>query len=160
MKSFPKKILTITGLTIAFVAVVIMCITLLVDINSCKPRIEAALWHATGLNVKLNGKIGISLFPLGISAGDIHVTGKDSEILALRTLKLGVAFWPLLKKQIDITSCRLIDPTLTISQDAAGKYNFETPERKSSKGGMGAAALLKEVNYHRPCRWLSKDDNF
>jgi len=145
MKSFPKKILTITGLTIAFVAVVIMCITLLVDINSYKPRIEAALWEATGLNVKLNGKIGISFFPLGISAGDIHVTEKDSEILALKTLKLGVAFWPLLKKQINITSCKLIDPTLTISRDAAGTYNFETPERKSSKGGMGAAALLKEI---------------
>ena len=93
MKSSTRKILTITGSVIALVAVAIVFIVSRLDMNSCKPRIESALLEASGLNVKLNGKIGISLFPLGVSAGDIHVTVKGSEILSLKKLKPGVALW-------------------------------------------------------------------
>lgn len=145
MKSSWKKVLVVACLGAALTAVLILCITLLVDINSYKPRIEAALLESTGLNVKLNGKIGLSLFPLGVSARDIQVTKKGSEILTLKKLKLGMDLWPLLKKQIHITRCKLVNPKLTISRDASGKYNFETPGKKSSKGSLGAAASLKEI---------------
>ena len=146
MKSLPKKLLAITSLGIALLVAVVLCITLLIDINSYKPRIEIMLREVTGLNVKLNGKIGISLFPLGVSASDIHVNRKDCDILSLKKLKLGVALWPLLKKQINVTSCRLDSPTLTIVKDTTGKYNFETPGEKSAKGGISAAVGLNKIS--------------
>ena len=37
---------------------------------------------------------------------------------------------PLLKRQLEITSCELIKPAVTIVKTAEGKYNFESLEEE------------------------------
>jgi AsmA protein len=52
---------------------------------------------------------------------------------------------PLLKKQLKVTSCELVKPAVTIVKDADGKYNFESDEKKSTKGQPGAAFSLNDL---------------
>ncbi len=106
------------------------------DVNSYRPRIEAVASGATGLDVRINGKMALSFFPFGVSARDIHVSGKRGDILALENLKLGVELMPLLKKQLKVTSCELVKPAVTIVKDAKGKYNFKGPKRNPLKGDL------------------------
>ena len=112
------------------VAAVVFVLT--IDIESYKPRIEAAVSSATGLEVRINGKMGLSFFPFGISAKDIHVANRGDEILSLEDLKLGAEWMPLLNKQLKVTSCKLVKPAVNIVKGADGKYNFET--EKSTRG--------------------------
>ena len=85
------------GLAVLIVIAAIVAV-LLFNINSYKSRIETATSEATGLDVRINGKMGLSFFPFGVSAKDIHVANKGSKILSLESLKIGVGLMSLLKK--------------------------------------------------------------
>jgi uncharacterized protein involved in outer membrane biogenesis len=139
-----KVLFALSGVAAALIlAVVIFALTF--DINSYRPRIEAAASGATGLEVTINGKMGLSFFPFGVSAKDIHVANKGGEIISIENLKLGAELMPLLKKQLKVTSCELVKPAVTIVKDADGKYNFENIEKKSNKGQPGAAFNLNDL---------------
>jgi uncharacterized protein involved in outer membrane biogenesis len=145
MTTKKKKVLFIlAGFTVALVFAA--CIFVFVfDINSYRPGIEAAASEATGLDVRINGKMGLSLFPLGISAKDIHIFNGTVEILSLENLKLGVELMPLLRKRLEVTRCELVKPEATIVRDAEGRFNFERAERKSKKEGAGAPLSLNDL---------------
>ncbi len=144
MDTKKKVIFGICGCAIALVlAVVIFALTF--DINSYKPRIEAVASGATGLDVRINGKMGISLFPFGISANDIHVSNKGGDILSLEKLKIGVELIPLLKKRLNVTELEFVKPSITIVKDSREKYNFEGTGEKSTEGRPGAAFSFNEL---------------
>jgi AsmA protein len=139
----------IAGAIVALIVIAAIVGVLLFDINSYKTRFETAASEATGLDVMINGKMGLSFFPFGISAHDVHVAGRKGEILSLEKLKLGVAFIPLLKKQLKVTICELVKPAVTIVKDADGEYNFENSERNWTEEGLGAAFSLKKLRLSR-----------
>ncbi|MCL5024225.1 MAG: AsmA family protein [Nitrospirae bacterium] len=140
-----KKVLLIFGAAAAALVLAAVIFALTFDINSYRSRIEAAASGATGLEVRIDGKMGLSFFPFGVSAKDIHIANKGGEILSLEILKLGAELMPLLKKQLKVTRCELVKPALTIVKNADGKYNFESTEKKSTKGQPGAAFSLNEL---------------
>ncbi|RJQ38558.1 MAG: AsmA family protein [Nitrospiraceae bacterium] len=144
MNAKKKKVLFILGGGAVALVLAVVIFALTFDINSYKPRIEAAASGATGLDVRINGKMGLSFIPFGISAKDIHVAHKGGEILSLENLKIGVELMPLLKKQLKVTSCELVKPGVTIVKDSEGKYNFEGTEKKSTEERPGAAFSLNE----------------
>jgi uncharacterized protein involved in outer membrane biogenesis len=145
MNAMKKKVLFILGGVAAALVLAVVVFTLTFNINYYRPRIEAAASGATGLEVRINGRMGLSFFPFGVSAKDIHVTNKGGEIISLENLKLGAELMPLLKKQLKVTSCELVKPAVTIVKDADGKYNFESTEKKSTKGQPGASFSLNDL---------------
>jgi AsmA protein len=114
------------------------------NLNSFKPRIEAAASRATRLDVKINGKMGLSFFPFGVSARDIHVASEGGEILALDHLRVGVEWLPLLKRQLKVTQCELVKPVITIARDAEGKHGLEAAESALREWGSGTLGHLTE----------------
>jgi len=145
MKAEMKKGLMIAGVVVGLIAIAAIAVVLLFDINSYRPRIETAASEATDLDVRINGKMRLSFFPCAISADDIHITNKGGEILSLENLKLGMELIPLLKKQLNVTSCELVKPTFTIVKDAEGKYNFESAGKNLTAAALGAASSLKDL---------------
>jgi hypothetical protein len=139
-----KKLLIACGV-VALIAIAVIAALLLVDINNFKPTIESAASDATGLEVRINGKIGLSFFPFGISARDIRISNKGGEIISIETLKLGAELLPLLKKQLKVTGCELVKPAVTMVKGADGKYNFESASKKSTGGAPGALSRLNDL---------------
>ena len=144
MKAERKKTLVIAGIG-ALVIIAAIVAVLLFDINAHKPAIETAASRAIGLDVRINGKMGLSFFPVRVSAHDIHIANKGEEILSLEKLKLGVKLIPLMMKQLKVSSCELFKPTIIVVKHADGKYNFENPEKKPTGGGLGAVSRLKKL---------------
>ncbi|MGZ3648973.1 MAG: AsmA family protein, partial [Syntrophales bacterium] len=140
-----KKGLIIAGGIVLLIVIAAIVTVLLFDINSYKSQIETAACEATGLDVSIKGRMGLSFFPLGISAKDIHVANKESEILSLESLKLRAELIPLLKKQLKVTACELVKPAVTILKDAEGKYNFESNKKISTIGWPGTDSGLNEL---------------
>ncbi len=136
-----KKVLMIAGIA-ALIVIAVIVLVLSFDINSYKPRIEAAASEATGLDVRIRGKVALAFFPFGVSAADIHVAGRGEEILTLDRLRMRVALIPLLKKELRVTSCRLVRPAITIVRDAEGRYNFEGARRRP---GLKAVSRVQEL---------------
>ena len=139
MNAKKKKVLFVLGCGAAALVLAAVVFVLTLDINSYKSRIEAAVSGATGLEIRIDGKMGLSFFPFGISAKDIHVSNRGDEIISLENLKLGAEFMPLLNKQLKVTSCELVKPALTIVKGADGKFNFETKKQP------GAAFSLNDL---------------
>jgi len=139
------KSLLIAGGVVALIVIAAVAAILLVDINTFKSNIESAAFDATGLDVRIKGKMGLSFFPFGISAEDIHVANKGGEIVSLESLKLGAELLPLLRKQLKATSCEIVKPAVTIVKNVDGKYNFQITEKISTKGRPGAAFSLNEL---------------
>jgi hypothetical protein len=140
-----NRVLIAAGSLVALSIMAAIVVVLLFDINSYKPRIETSASEATGLDVRINGKMGLSFFPFGVSANNIHVANKGGEILSIKELKLGVELIPLLTKQLKVTKCELVKPTISIVKDAEGKYNFGNSAKKSAGEGLGAASSLNEL---------------
>lgn len=145
MRTQRGKWLMIAGGAVALIIIAAAAAHLLFDINTFKSNIESAAGDATGLRVRIHGKIGLSFSPFGVSAEDIHVANRDGEILSLENLKLGLVLLPLLKKQLEITTCELAKPVVTIVKDSEGRYNFEKTEKKSRKWKLKAGPGLKKL---------------
>jgi hypothetical protein len=149
MSAQRRKSLLIAGGVVALIVIAAIAALLTFDINTYKSSIESATFEATGLEVRIKGKMGLSFSPFGVWAQDVHVANKGGDILSLENLKMGVEFMPLLKKQLNVTSCELFKPVVTIVKDAEGRYNFESTDKKSTNWGRKAVASLKKLKLSR-----------
>jgi AsmA protein len=135
----------IAGGVAALIVIAAVAALLIFDVNKYKSNIESATSDATGLEVSIHGKMGLSFFPFGVSAKDIHAAGKEGEIISLESIRLGAELLPLLRGQLKVTTCEVIKPAVTIVKDADGNYNFERTEKKTTKEKPGAAFRLNEL---------------
>jgi AsmA protein len=135
----------IAGGVVVLIVIAAIVAALRFDINSYKSKIETAVSEATGMDIRITGKMGLSLIPFGISAKNVHVANRGGEILSLERLKLRAELIPLLKKQLNVTACELVKPAITIVKDTGGKFNFESSEEKSTKGQTGTAFSMNEL---------------
>lgn len=137
-----KSLLILIGGAVALVlAVVIFVLTL--DINTYKPRIEAAASEATGMTVRINGAMKFTLFPRGhISLEDILIQNKGADVVTAKKAEMDIGRLPLLRREIHIQQVILITPKLFVTKDRKGRFNFETPEKKSATGLFGMEKIF------------------
>ena len=124
------------------------------DINSYKPRIEAAVSEATGVEVTINGRVSLAIFPgTGISIDDISIRNRGTDVVRAKNVKVGMSLGPLLRRHIHVERVDIAEPSFSVIEDKEGRFNFETahkPPREeaiamgniSIKGG--ALMFLKE----------------
>jgi len=125
-----KAVIILAGLSAAVVlAIVIFALTF--DINSYKPRIEAAASEATGLKVRINGKLKLALFPrAGLSLEDILIQDQSADVASAEKAEVEIKLLPLVRRKILVNQVGLINPRFFIIKDRRGHFNFETPEMK------------------------------
>ena len=140
-----KKTLIALGALLGLLFLAGIAIVSLVDVNAYKPRIEAAVSDALGMEFRIQGKAGLHLFPsASISLSDIRLRNLGTDLAAAETIRVGVRLLPLLQRQVEITELILEKPVIRIEKLAGGKFNFETPPRSPKspvKGGEGPRRL-------------------
>jgi AsmA protein len=111
---------------------------MLIDVNHFRPQIQATLGKALGREVTL-GKLHVDVWAGSLDADDIRI-GDDpafgtQPFVSAQSLALGVRLWPLLvHRELHITSLTLDQPSVRMSQNRDGNWNFAT------FGGSGAQA--------------------
>ncbi len=108
-------------------------------------KIESSLSGIIGLQVRIKGKTGFSLFPVGFTASDVRISGPEGEMLAIEHLRVGIEPIPLLRKQIRLNSCAIIKPTVTAVMDDKGNLNLNRFDRKRIKKWMGSTFALRDL---------------
>jgi AsmA protein len=131
MSAKMKKVLFILGGGAVVLILAAITFVLTFDINAYKTPIEATVSEATGLKVRLNGKMKLLLFPLAsVSLEDILIQNDGTDVASAQKAVVGVRLLSLLRREVGIRRVRLITPTFFITRDRSGRFNFETPGKK------------------------------
>jgi AsmA protein len=131
-----KRILKIVGIVVAILIVILIALPFLINVNSFRPKIEAAASEALGRQVKV-GNLSLSILSGSVSADNISIAEDPAfgtaPFVTAKSLKVGVEIMPLItSKQLRVTDITLEQPEITLLKTAAGKWNF------SSLGGNAA----------------------
>lgn len=128
-KSFKTPALVLAAFFGLLVLVAIV-LSLFWNLNAHKPRLEAAASEIAGMEVRIDGRIGIAFFPgVVLTLENVHVRNRGTEIGATRKARIGVDFMALLKRDIQLRHIVLEQAVITIERDRAGRYNYERPEK-------------------------------
>jgi len=120
-----KVIFTTTGVILVFCASILV---LLLNIQAFKPQIEATASNALGMEVRIKGRLGIALVPgLGISLKGVSVRNGGAEVVTVETMKIGLEFTALTRREIRITRIALIKPVFSLVRYKNGMFNYERP---------------------------------
>jgi len=126
-----KKTLLIAG-GAALAVVLLIFLVLLFGAKALKPRIVAAASKALGMEVKVRGGVGISLFPaLGASIADIVVTNGGSDVATVAKTKVGLKLLPLITGRVRISRMDIVKPVLFVVRQKDGKLNIGKPGGRS-----------------------------
>ncbi|MFA6149625.1 MAG: AsmA family protein [bacterium] len=137
-----KIALFAAGGIFALLILAAVALVLFVDVNTLKPRLEAAFSDALGMEVRIGGRLGIGLFPgFRITVEDLRIRNRGADVASAKKAFLGIELPPLLHKEIRVVKIKMREPRISIDQDRDGKFNFETPEgeagRKTAEGAKG-----------------------
>jgi AsmA protein len=122
-----KYILFIIGGAVGLLVLVALAVSLFVDVNRYKPRLEAAASNALGMDVRIGGRLGMGLFPgLHVTAEDGRILGEQGETVAsVKRASLWIDLLPLLHGELRLRRVELLQPLLAIERDPEGRINVE-----------------------------------
>jgi AsmA protein len=131
-----KRVMKIAGIAIAAVVVILIALPLFINVDSFRPKIEAALTDATRRQVSL-GKLSLSIMSGKVGVDDVTIADdpafSKSSFITAKSLEVGVELMPLIfSKQLNIRGIVLDEPQITLLRSADGRWNF------SSLGGTTA----------------------
>lgn len=106
-----------------------------VDWNKYKPQIISQIENATGLNVKIDGDLGLGIFPSPhVTVNDLTIAAPKKQqfenILVMKTADINVALIPLLQKKVEIDSVRLVQPVVKVEMMADGTPSWTIEKTK------------------------------
>ncbi len=123
-----KKILFTSGVIVLVIFTGLLALWL--NIQSFTPRIEAAVSTALKMDVRIEGKVGIALFPgLDLSLNDVSVSNKGADVASIEKIRIGLKLLALARFDVRIFRVGLVKPVFSIVRADSGRFNFETPER-------------------------------
>jgi len=122
-----KKILLITAGAVTMV-VIAGIFALLLNINAYKPQIEAVASSVLGMDVRIQGVMGVSFSPdFGLSLHDLRVRNQESEVLTIEKVGIGLKVIRLAGWEVQVVRVELVKPAFSIVRLKNGTFNFEAP---------------------------------
>jgi len=146
-----KRIFIIAGVIVAVLVAAVMIVPMLIPSDVYRERIEAAASEALGREVKVTGKIGVSVFPRiearaeGATIANPQGFG-DAPFASMKELRAAVKLIPLIFRKVEIDEFVLVDPNIGLINLENGTNNWtfniagseQEPGQKPSEA-MGAS---------------------
>ena len=139
-----KRKLIVIGGIVVLIIVGLIVIPLIIDVNTYKPKAEAVLSDALGIDVKIQGDMNIVLLPdFSVSLKDVSLRGKDNNFCIVKKAKVDLELSSLMRDEINILDIELVDPIFNIVKDKDGSFNFEKPGEPSSPSSINLPQIEK-----------------
>ncbi|WP_162913112.1 AsmA family protein [Rhodospirillaceae bacterium SYSU D60014] len=125
-----NKSLIALGILLVLAVAAILIGPSFVDWNRYKQEIAATVEQSTGRDLDITGDISVRVLPTPtLSAEGVRFAnmeeGSAPEMATLDTLRVRVAFWPLLRGNIQVEEVVLVNPTILLETTADGRNNWE-----------------------------------
>jgi len=145
MKGYPqtwKLVVAALGGLAGILLFAALAVLFFVDVDSYKPRVEAAASGALGMDVTVEGGLGIGLRPgLRLTMGNVRIRNRGSELVFAEEAELAIRLLPLLRKELRYDSITLNRARVSIERGRDGRYNFQKPP--------GQAATFRALELQR-----------
>jgi len=137
MQKKARNFLAAAGGLLALAAIVALLAWAFVNSMSFKSRIERTASEVAGMEIRVDGPVGILLFPSpGLRLENVHVYNGETEWMKASGMELQVRNLRLLRGHIEAESIELLEPDLRLRRDPKGTFNFiPGPRRNGSKDG-------------------------
>jgi hypothetical protein len=133
----------ITGVVVGVLLVLLLVVPYLVDADTYRPTIEAALRSSLGRQVEI-GHLHFSLLSRSLTAENISIADdaafSRSPFLRARSLKVGAEVFPLLfSHALRVSSLTIEQPQVNLLRSSSGRWNFASlgAGQKPVKAGTG-----------------------
>jgi len=138
-----KAITYTAGALIGLIILAAIALSIFLDINAYKPRLEAAAAAVTGMEVSVNGRLGIGFFPgLRVTLEDVQLRNRGTELVTASKARIGVDFLALLRQDIRIRKVEFERPRFSIERGRDGRFNYErTDAVRGPLPGLNLAKL-------------------
>ncbi|HYD16126.1 MAG TPA: AsmA family protein, partial [Hyphomicrobium sp.] len=98
--------------------------------NFVRDRVITAVKEKTGRDLVIAGSSSFTLFPaLGVTLADVSLSGAPGQdakpLVAMKSLDVSVAFWPLIKREVQISTLFLRDPVFNLEVDGNGRRSWD-----------------------------------
>lgn len=124
-----KALAYVVGAISGLLVLAAIALFLFLDIDAYKHRLEAAASGITGMDVSVDGRLGVGFFPgVLVTLEDVHIRNRGMELVAARKARIGVDFLALLNQEVRIRTIVLEQPGLSIERGRDGRFNFEKAE--------------------------------
>ncbi len=123
-------------IAVAFIAIVMIAgvaaITMFVDVERYKPKIEQLVTEKTGYPLTLGGEINLSLFPwVGLSFTELRLDNPDGFVaknfVRIDSFQARIKVLPLLSQKVEISSFVVNRPEIFLEKNAKGIWNWQKP---------------------------------
>jgi AsmA protein len=121
------------------------------DASHYKPRIIAALEHATGRDVRLGGPVHLMLNPrLALEATDVALGnvpgGTRPDMAKVDRVEAELPLLPLLRGHVQVTRLILIHPDVLLETDANGHPNWRFHREAGAPAPNIAGAIVRRAH--------------
>jgi len=125
-------VLAISGLIILLIVLAVV-LTSFVDANQYKGRLEATASAAFGVDVTIEGRLGIAVAPrLFVTMQNLHLRNRGEDIAFAEEARFGIDFFHLLlHRQLRLTSLTLKHANVNIVRSSEGLYNFDDDDSRT-----------------------------
>ncbi|MFV0437271.1 MAG: AsmA family protein [Desulfopila sp.] len=148
MKKFIKIVAGIIGGLALLVTGAAVVVPRVVDIQKYKPLLLEKISEATGLKVSLGGDLHLSLFPwVGVDFQDLRLGNPpgfgDGDFMTVTSFEAHVKLIPLLKKDIQVSSFIVNEPSIALVVDDKGRANWQSLLGSTGSATTSATASEK-----------------
>ncbi len=155
---------------VAIIACVVFVLVLalipqFLDVNHYRPRIQAELQNKLGRPVTV-GEIKASFLPPSLIVKDV-VIGEDARFGAgpfakAQELNVRVALIPLLRKDLQVKSLRLVSPDIELIKNQDGQWNYaslgQTQKEPSSQPSAASQPTLDHLEITKGSRAVHRPE--
>jgi len=152
LKKTIKIIAVLLGVVIALMVALAVALPLLIDPNKYKDDIVRAVKDNTGRELKIEGQLGLSVFPwIGLEAGAMELGNAPgfgpTPFAKIQSAGIKVRLVPLLSKKIVVDTVKLDGLALNLARNRQGRSNWddlvgEPKEGKKPKAEPKAAEKI------------------
>lgn len=156
MKALKILVIGAVALLVLVVAAVAIFVATF-DPNKYKPQIEAAVKERTGRTLRLQGDLGVAVFPsLGAKVAGVTLSERNPEqtFVALESAHASVALMPLLRGEVIVDRIRIAGLKANVVKGKDGRFNFDdllhgdagrppAPQKKAEKKGDAGGEAVK-----------------
>ncbi|PZP55757.1 MAG: hypothetical protein DI586_05895, partial [Micavibrio aeruginosavorus] len=124
----------ITGAIIAVLVIIALIIPSFLDQEKYKSLVIQKVEESTGYKVAWAGDLGISILPVPhVTIKEATVSAGEQRIIGVKKAEISIELMPLLKKQVQISSVKLIEPDINLLVDTSGRQTWMTSKLQEQK---------------------------
>jgi uncharacterized protein involved in outer membrane biogenesis len=123
---------------IGLLAIALLAVPSIVDVNAYKPEIIAQLKQATGRDVTIEGPIHLSLLPWprvtldGLRVPNVAGAG-NADMVEAKSVAVWLSLLGLLTGELRPAEMMLVEPRIVLQVDASGQPNWQFPGTPGSQ---------------------------